>query len=125
MELFATQILSIGLTNYAFYDMLQELLTPTSKGGGGAGEGFDVTKSGDARVGLVGFPSVGKSTLLHKLTGTFSEVALYEFTTLTCIPGVNTYRGAKIQIRKWLKSQDNVGVVDGSRFFLIFILFRG
>lgn len=36
--------------------------------------GFDVTKVGDARVGFVGFPSVGKSTLLTKLTGTFSEV---------------------------------------------------
>ena len=36
--------------------------------------GFDVNKVGDARVGFVGFPSVGKSTLLTKLTGTYSEV---------------------------------------------------
>lgn len=34
-----------------------------------AGEGFEVSKSGDARVGMIGFPSVGKSTLLTKLTG--------------------------------------------------------
>ncbi len=31
------------------------------------GEGFEVSKSGDARVGMVGFPSVGKSTLLTKV----------------------------------------------------------
>jgi small GTP-binding protein len=48
---------------------------------------------GDARVGFVGFPSVGKSTLLTKLTGTFSEAASYEFTTLTCVPGIVRYRG--------------------------------
>lgn len=28
------------------------------------GEGFDVMKSGDARVALIGFPSVGESTKL-------------------------------------------------------------
>ena len=73
----------------------RELLEP-SKSGGGGGEGFDVKASGDARVGLIGFPSVGKSTLLTKLTGSYSESADYEFTTLTCIPGVFNYKGTKI-----------------------------
>ena len=45
-------------------------------------------KSGDGRVALIGFPSVGKSSLLNAVTDTKSETAAYEFTTLTCIPGV-------------------------------------
>ena len=113
-----------------------------------------VSKTGDARVGLIGFPSVqssavvwlllkrfdrfivvlltfqraissvevGKSTLLNKMTGSASEaksgmfelracglasatyeknrkqtalqVASYEFTTLTCVPGVFNYKAA-------------------------------
>lgn len=35
-----------------------ELLAPSKKSKDG--EGFDVLKSGDARVALIGFPSVGK-----------------------------------------------------------------
>lgn len=65
-------------------------------GKGGKSEGFDVGKYGDARVALIGFPSVGKSTLLSTLTDTQSEAAAYEFTTLTCIPGVLNYNNAKI-----------------------------
>lgn len=64
--------------------------------------GFDVAKTGDARIGFVGFPSVGKSTLLSNLAGVYSEVAAYEFTTLTTVPGVVRYKGAKIQVEKSL-----------------------
>ncbi|KAL6760179.1 P-loop containing nucleoside triphosphate hydrolase protein [Haematococcus lacustris] len=88
----------------------RDLLEPSGGGGGGkGGEGFDVNKVGDARVGFVGFPSVGKSTLLTKLTGTFSEAASYEFTTLTCIPGIVRYRGAKIQML------DLPGIIEGAK----------
>jgi hypothetical protein len=57
---------------------------------------------------LAGFPSVGKSSLLNELTGTESEAAAYEFTTLTCIPGVIHYNDAKIQLL------DLPGIIEGA-----------
>ena len=78
------------------------------KGSSAKGEGFDVMKSGDARVALIGFPSVGKSTLLSTLTSTTSETASYEFTTLTCIPGVIQHNGANIQLL------DLPGIIEGA-----------
>lgn len=49
-----------------------------------------------------------QSTLLSTLTKTESEAASYEFTTLTCIPGVIDYNGANIQLL------DLPGIIEGA-----------
>ncbi|KAF8592012.1 developmentally regulated GTP-binding protein [Ramaria rubella] len=97
----------LGLLKAKLARYRAQLLEPTSKSGP-AGQGFDVQKSGDARVALIGFPSVGKSTLLSKTTHTASATAAYEFTTLTAIPGVIEYSGARIQLL------DLPGIVEGA-----------
>ena len=78
----------LGLLKAKLAKLRREEVESVMRSGGSKGEGFDVIKSGDARIGLIGFPSVGKSTLLCKLTDTFSEIQEREFTTLTCIPGL-------------------------------------
>jgi uncharacterized protein len=98
----------LGLLKARLAKYRQQLLEVTTGEKRGGGEGFEVMKSGDARVAMIGFPSVGKSTLMTKVTKTKSEVAAYEFTTLTCVPGLIEYRGASIQLL------DLPGIIEGA-----------
>ena len=78
------------------------------KAGGEKGEGFEVQRHGYSRIAMIGFPSVGKSSLLNLVTEQESEAAAYEFTTLTCIPGKLFINDAELQLL------DLPGIIEGA-----------
>ena len=89
--------MAVGLLKSKISKLKEELEAKLSKGGG-KGEGFAVRKEGDATVGLLGKPSVGKSTLLGKVTNKESKIGAYEFTTLDVIPGLLHFKHTNLQI---------------------------
>ena len=95
----------IGRLKAKLAEKKEKLENQSSAGGG---QGYAVEKHGDATVALVGFPSVGKSTLINALTNADSETGSYEFTTLDVNPGMLQYRGANIQIL------DVPGLIEGA-----------
>ena len=95
----------IGRLKAKLAEKTEKLENQSSAGGG---SGYAVEKHGDATVALVGFPSVGKSTLINALTNADSETGSYEFTTLDVNPGMLQYRGANIQIL------DVPGLIEGA-----------
>jgi len=97
--------MAVGQLKSKIAKLKEELEAKLSKGKGG-GEGFAVKKEGDATVGLLGKPSVGKSTLLGKITNKESKIGAYEFTTLDCIPGLLHFKHTNLQIL------DLPGIID-------------
>jgi ribosome-interacting GTPase 1 len=97
----------VGLLRAKLAKLKAEQEEQQSRRGGGS-QGFDVRRSGDATVVLIGLPSVGKSTLLNRLTNAKSKVAAYQFTTLEVVPGVMEHKGARIQVL------DLPGIIEGA-----------
>ena len=98
----------LGLLKAKIAKLKREQEENVSKKSGVSSDGFDVRRVGDATVVFIGLPSVGKSTLLNKITGAKSTVGAFQFTTLTVVPGMMEYRGAKIQIL------DLPGIIKGA-----------
>ena len=98
----------IGLLKAKIAKLKREQEADITKKSGMKQDGFDVRRSGDATVVFIGLPSVGKSTLLNKMTGANSTIGAFQFTTLTVVPGMMEYRGAKIQVL------DLPGIIKGA-----------
>ena len=98
----------LGLLKAKIAKLKREQEENIAKKSGMRSDGFDVRRTGDATVVFIGLPSVGKSTLLNKLTGAKSAVGAFQFTTLTVVPGMMNYRGANIQVL------DLPGIIKGA-----------
>lgn len=87
---------AVGLLKGKIARLKEELEQKSS--GGKKGEGYAVKKEGDITIGLVGKPSVGKSTLLSKVTNKESKIGAYDFTTLEVIPGLLNHKFVNFQV---------------------------
>ncbi|MEE9525991.1 MAG: GTP-binding protein [Candidatus Woesearchaeota archaeon] len=99
---------AIGLMKAKLAMLKEKAVQRASTGKSKGDDRFTVRKTGDGTAVLLGFPSVGKSTLLNKITNAKSDIAAYAFTTLSAVPGMMLYKYAKIQII------DVPGIVHGA-----------
>lgn len=106
----------LGLLKAKLAKLRRELLDGPKTGGSNAGKEFEVVKFGDARVALIAFPSVGKSTLLCSLTNTQSVVSAHGWSLLFFHPNAQQRTHAPLH---WLYRFRRDSLSDGSTLFLI------
>ena len=97
----------LGTLKAKLAKLKRELLEPAKGGGNSEERGFEVNRYGHGRVALIGFPSVGKSTLLSELTSTESEAASDAY-DVNVHSGVINGNDAKIQLL------DLPGIIEGA-----------
>ncbi|MCD6381721.1 MAG: TGS domain-containing protein [Candidatus Aenigmarchaeota archaeon] len=87
------------------------------------GRSYTITKEGDARVSIIGFPNSGKSTFLKKFTNADPEIAPYLFTTTKPELGMFEYEGVQIQFVEipstWTKEQLSIAKTSELVIFLL------
>lgn len=71
-------------------------------------EPWEVKKQGQFTFALVGFPSVGKSSLIRTITGAQIAVASYDFTTVKPFSAIMNYNDVYIQLI------DLPGIIEGA-----------
>jgi GTP-binding protein len=77
-----------GRGNTRFVSPVHRVPTEFDEGGEGEGRSLRLELKLLARIGIIGLPNAGKSTLLSRLTNATPEVGDYPFTTLTPTLGV-------------------------------------
>ena len=98
-----------GLGNLRFKSSTNQVPSQCKEGTPGEDRAYRLELKLMADVGLVGYPSAGKSTLLTTLTDATPKVAAYPFTTINPIIGTLLYENFSR-----LRIADIPGLIDGA-----------